>query len=454
MLLHILTAAAVATELGQMSWTEVPGLSRDCAKILVTRFEGPEAYSLRVSEWVEACLEQELGSCDFIEVELYDGVAAYYDAAVDAGSKTGALLVIYGSFSVAEDQDLMVNLRCGLAAGAEGTGRSMPETEYLLNLDSGHLLDDIIEQGSAQSGDWPFPPYLVAFCDGVLGNAALYMGGRYENAIGWLGSCIDYNDGQSTDPAQLEQMIYFYAVSMLNEGRYEESLPGFGRCIEMDPENYEYYYNRGVAYYQMDDFIHALADFNRTIELNPDYPTVYFTRGYTRCQTGAREAGIQDLTKAIELNPSDSRFFTERGRAYSDLGQFDLAVGDLTAALELDPYNPIPLLLMSVARYETGDYDEALAVVDRLDSLGIEHPNMHTIRGNCFDMWGRYDEAVEQFTAAIGLDPYNLFLYFLRGTAYYSLGRVEEARADLELVVQYSTDPEQVEEATRMLERM
>ena len=47
----------------------------------------------------------------------------------------------------------------------------------------------------------------------------------------------------------------------------------------------------------------------------------------------------------------------------------------------------------------------------------------------------KYEEAIAQYTSAIGLEPSNSNYYFVRGKAYEKLLKYEEAKADYEKAI-------------------
>ena len=59
--------------------------------------------------------------------------------------------------------------------------------------------------------------------------------------------------------------------------------------------------------------------------------------------------------------------------------------------------------------------------------------------GNEFMENLKYEDAIAQYTNAIGLEPSNSDYYFVRGEAYEKLGKIAEAKADFEKVIVFDT---------------
>jgi tetratricopeptide (TPR) repeat protein len=60
---------------------------------------------------------------------------------------------------------------------------------------------------------------------------------------------------------------------------------------------------------------------------------------------------------------------------------------------------------------------------------------VHFYQGNKLDSQGRYDEAIEEFTKAIELNPNMANAYFNRGNSYGKLGQFERAIQDYDEVI-------------------
>ncbi len=57
----------------------------------------------------------------------------------------------------------------------------------------------------------------------------------------------------------------------------------------------------------------------------------------------------------------------------------------------------------------------------------------HNIAGIKKSEMGEYDEAIQHFTKAIGLDPKNAISYFNRATLKVRIGDIEGARSDFKM---------------------
>jgi len=67
------------------------------------------------------------------------------------------------------------------------------------------------------------------------------------------------------------------------------------------------YFNRALAYENLDKFAEAIADFTRAIALNPNDADSYLYRGIDRTRLGDKDGGDADIATAKRLNPNIGR---------------------------------------------------------------------------------------------------------------------------------------------------
>jgi serine/threonine protein kinase len=101
-------------------------------------------------------------------------------------------------------------------------------------------------------------------------------------------------------------------------------------------------FNRqATGFYDRRRFDKAIETYTLAIELNPNDYAIYNNRGAAYHASGEPQKAIDDYTKSIELNPYYFSAYNNRGVAYEDLGNIEQAVADYRQALEIDPENKL-----------------------------------------------------------------------------------------------------------------
>jgi len=114
--------------------------------------------------------------------------------------------------------------------------------------------------------------------------------------------------------------------------------------------------------------------------------------------------------------------------------QFDDAVALYTRILELKPQDSICSLIYKhrgMAKFAQSQYDDAIADFTRAFDLERSYKTAY-YRGVVYAVLKRYAEAIDDFTLALQINPFQAFCLFRRGQAYYHIGDYPQALSDCE----------------------
>jgi tetratricopeptide (TPR) repeat protein/Zn-dependent protease len=153
---------------------------------------------------------------------------------------------------------------------------------------------------------------------------------RMENAIEDLTKAIDI-DSSNNSFYFLRAVIYCYS------GCEREAIKYFTTIIKLRPTP-NAYYNRGVSYYQSNNYQSAIEDLDMVINLDGNNISAYYIRGNARYELQDKIGAFEDYDRAKSLNSSttiasgDEDGFYARGIAYIRLGNKIKAIEDLQMA--------------------------------------------------------------------------------------------------------------------------
>lgn len=165
---------------------------------------------------------------------------------------------------------------------------------------------------------------------------ALKREGKYKEAVSEYTRAIKLD---SKSPRAIEAYYKRGCINVDWLQRYNEAVSDCGKAINADPDNADYHYCRGLAYYRMKSWSQAMKDFNRIIEIDPRYMSgeVYYALGYMYDEMRDYGQAIRTYTKAIELNPGQPKYYLDRGCSYFEIKNFKAAKKDWLKARELNP---------------------------------------------------------------------------------------------------------------------
>ena len=93
--------------------------------------------------------------------------------------------------------------------------------------------------------------------------------------------------------------IYWVGQQCMADNNYREAIEVLNVLLRHDAEDFDAYFLRGIAKYNMDDLVGADSDFTRAVELNPVFTGAYYYRAITRSRLGNYDDALGDFRQAI-----------------------------------------------------------------------------------------------------------------------------------------------------------
>jgi tetratricopeptide (TPR) repeat protein len=219
----------------------------------------------------------------------------------------------------------------------------------------------------------------------------------------------------------------------------KRAIEEYNQAIALAPgQQYFWAYgSRGLAYYSLKDYQHALADFDYAIELNPLYSWGYSQRGRIYRHLKQYDRALGDLTRAIELAPNDAWTYSHRGLVYVALQNYPRAIEDLSRAIALNPTYPCAYGRRGSAYLGAGNIIKAAQ--DYAHNCELAYDD---IRARWMYEWiamcqQRPDSATaERLEQIAALQPHHYFAYVCRAVAYWLPGQNEQASAEIQVACQ------------------
>ena len=192
------------------------------------------------------------------------------------------------------------------------------------------------------------------------------------------------------------------------------------------------YNNRGIAYRNQRDNPRALADFSEAIRINPQSSIAYRNRGDIYLRMNDPRRAIADFDEAIRITPAFAAAYQNRARGYGMLGQHGRAAADMRVAVEITPDHPVrqEILCWSLA-LANEDLAAARAACDASLKLKPDASNTYDSRAMVGLKQKRYQDAWNDYDAAVRLDSKSAHSLYGRGIAALRLGRAA-GKADIE----------------------
>jgi tetratricopeptide (TPR) repeat protein len=154
---------------------------------------------------------------------------------------------------------------------------------------------------------------------------------------------------------------YRHGLKLLKQGKPEQALMQFDKCISLDPQYGPAYIDRSSAYLQLNQPDKAVSDSNLALNLVPDNPGVYCNRGIAYWKLNQRQKAIDDFSRVITMSPNDHLGYMNRGAALVEIGQYENGITDLNKAIAINPRIARPYHNRSLAYSKLAEKDRLVA---------------------------------------------------------------------------------------------
>ena len=141
------------------------------------------------------------------------------------------------------------------------------------------------------------------------------------------------------DPAARRQMttrLLYEAGVHRSKGELDSAVVAFSQAIELDPNSFSAYNNRGLTFLEKGALKDAIGDFTEAIRLQPDRAFVYTNRATAYQRLGELENAIADYSTAVEIDDDLAGAYFQRGNCFFQAEIYDKAIEDYDRALDIN----------------------------------------------------------------------------------------------------------------------
>lgn len=106
---------------------------------------------------------------------------------------------------------------------------------------------------------------------------------------------------KTTNTAQTAEEYFYNGVDKVKLKDHYGAIADFTKVIEIEPNNFVSYNNRGLMKQELNDHYGAIADFTKAIEIDPNDYTGYYNRATSKALINDEKGACQDARKAKSL---------------------------------------------------------------------------------------------------------------------------------------------------------
>jgi tetratricopeptide (TPR) repeat protein/predicted aspartyl protease len=220
---------------------------------------------------------------------------------------------------------------------------------------------------------------------------------------------------------------------------FEHALKDLTRAVELNPNEAEYLYQRGMVYWETEKPVPAMADFDRTLSLKPDYQPALLSRAQLRLDNKDNSGAGADLDAADRIAPkqADDRFTLAQLYASADLFGPAVAQYDLWIANHPDDSKMVKALNGRCwARALQGEglskaLSDCNSALRRSEKGSEPYARILDSRGLVQLRLGAYDKSIADYDESLKRLPKNAWSLYGRGLAKLRKKNTAEGEADI-----------------------
>ncbi len=224
----------------------------------------------------------------------------------------------------------------------------------------------------------------------------------------------------------------------LEQENYTEAIKYLNNAIKHRPASYEGYFLRGIAKYNLDDFIGAEHDFTQASIYDPFNPEIYHYRAISRSEQYNFGGAFEDYETAVEIDPKNPFYYLNRARTYLYIHEYESAAEDCDKAIDLKYIKENVYLMRGMAKAGLEYFDEALFDFDIAILRNPENTASYVQRGAVWMELKEPDSALVDFNKALAINKNDSYAILSRALARMELNDTIGAFNDLDRVIELS----------------
>jgi Flp pilus assembly protein TadD len=114
--------------------------------------------------------------------------------------------------------------------------------------------------------------------------------------------------------------FFIKGLDKVNQNDFESAIELFSKALETENDKADIYYNRAVAYLNLEQTDLAVFDFSKLIEIDSKNAFYYSCRGFAKARTSDKQGAIADYEKSLELDPDNPITYNNMGLVQEQMG--------------------------------------------------------------------------------------------------------------------------------------
>jgi len=222
----------------------------------------------------------------------------------------------------------------------------------------------------------------------------------------------------------------------LSDKNYQTAIEHLNVAIQNAPLNYEPFYYRSIAKFELGDIIGAESDLNKAIKLEPRSIDLYILRGTVKDRLLKYEEAFENFNKALKINNKNPDIYINRAIVNSNLQEHQKAIDDCELALRYKSRKELVYIIRGMSLIGLKKYRPAISDFNLVIENSPFNATNYVRRASAYYYLNRYDSALADINYALHIDPKNSYAFFQRALISDKQENQDKAINDLNKVIE------------------
>jgi tetratricopeptide (TPR) repeat protein len=212
---------------------------------------------------------------------------------------------------------------------------------------------------------------------------------------------------------------------------YEQAIANYDQAIQIKPDFYQAWTNRGNALSDLGEKEEAIANYQQAIQIKSDFHDAWNNRGVALAELREYEQAIANYQQAIQIKSDFHDAWHNRGVALFRLGEYEQAIASFDQAIQIKPDLHASWINRGIVLGNSWNYNpEAAAVVP------LQCPHVSPIVSNPIETQCGYQGELLSYQQGLNYCPQNTHpegwgrLHQAIGNAHYQEGKYQQNYQD------------------------
>jgi membrane associated rhomboid family serine protease/Flp pilus assembly protein TadD len=192
-------------------------------------------------------------------------------------------------------------------------------------------------------------------------------------------------------------------------------------------------YQKADKLLKQDKLEEAMIHLKAALVSMPNNAAVYADEAMVLGKLKHFRESAEAATTALKFDPKDRKAHLIRGSAYRNLGEYDLAIEECNWLMQTNPKSAISYNNRGWSYIAAGKPDLAIADSTRAIQLDGNSAYGYDTRGLALTIMHQEEKALPDYARYMALKPKDGSVNYHRALAYFQLGKMDEAKRDLEI---------------------